>query len=85
MKIDEIRDISREILQESQKRLVGYDNYITNILRCLYANGHVLLEGNPGIAKTLAASTVLLTRKNLDTRRCQAFQRKLGWNGNLPH
>ncbi|MHA2249888.1 MAG: AAA family ATPase [Candidatus Kariarchaeaceae archaeon] len=58
MDINEIADINSQIIEETQKRLVGYDHYITIILMCLYSDGHVLLEGNPGIAKTLAASTV---------------------------
>lgn len=58
METKDIKDITNQIVTETQKRLVGYDKWILNILRCLYANGHVLLEGNPGIAKTLASSTL---------------------------
>ncbi|OLS27217.1 MAG: ATPase RavA [Candidatus Heimdallarchaeota archaeon LC_2] len=58
MEIEEIQTINKSIVKETRKRLVGFDNYIENIVMCLYADGHVLLEGNPGIAKTLAASTI---------------------------
>ncbi len=58
MEIEEIKTINHSIVKETRKRLVGFDNYIESIVMCLYADGHVLLEGNPGIAKTLAASTI---------------------------
>ena len=58
MEIKEIEEINRKIIVETRKRLVGFDTYIQNILLSLYADGHVLIEGNPGIAKTLAASTL---------------------------
>jgi len=58
MKPQQIKEITDSIIKEAEKRLVGYDTYIKKILVCLWANGHVLLEGNPGLAKTLAASTL---------------------------
>jgi MoxR-like ATPase len=56
--IEEIESISNTIIAETRKRLVGFDNYISSMIMALYADGHILLEGNPGIAKTLAASTL---------------------------
>lgn len=61
MKIHEVKEITENIISETRKRLVGFDGYIKSILRCLYADGHVLLEGVPGIAKTLAARTLAET------------------------
>jgi len=58
MNPQQIKEITDSIIKETGKRLVGYDTYIKKILVCLWANGHVLLEGNPGLAKTLAASTL---------------------------
>ncbi len=58
MEYKEIQNITNKIIEQTHTRLVGYDYYIKAILRCLYADGHVLLEGNPGIAKTLAARTL---------------------------
>lgn len=58
MEIEEIKTINQSIVKETRKRLVGFDTYIESIVMCLYADGHVLLEGNPGIAKTLASSTI---------------------------
>ncbi len=56
--VEKIQDINERIVKETRKRLLGYDRYISIILMCLYSDGHILLEGNPGIAKTLAASTL---------------------------
>lgn len=58
MEFKEIQQLTNSFVEEAKKRLVGYENYSKVILKCLYANGHILLEGNPGIAKTLAASTL---------------------------
>lgn len=49
---------------ELQKVIVGQDQLIDYLLVALLANGHVLLEGVPGIAKTLA---VKLLAKAVDT------------------
>ncbi len=43
---------------ESAKVLVGQDEVFEQIVIALLARGHVLLEGVPGTAKTLAAKTV---------------------------
>lgn len=43
---------------EAGKRLVGQENLIDDILTAFIAGGHVLLEGVPGLAKTLAIKTV---------------------------
>ena len=39
------------------KKVVGQDALIGQILMCFIANGHVLIEGSPGLAKTLIAKT----------------------------
>ena len=49
-------DIS-QIRREVAKRVVGQENVIDGILTALIAGGHVLLEGGPGLAKTLAVKT----------------------------
>jgi len=52
---------SRAIIQscraEMGKRIVGQQNLIDGILTGFIAGGHVLLEGVPGLAKTLAVKT----------------------------
>ncbi len=41
-----------------KKVIVGQDQAIERLLTCLLARGHVLLEGVPGVAKTLASETL---------------------------
>ena len=38
--------------------VVGQDKVVDGLLRALLANGHVLVEGIPGIAKTLVIKTL---------------------------
>ncbi|HLW40135.1 MAG TPA: MoxR family ATPase [Brumimicrobium sp.] len=44
--------------KEMSKVIVGQDKMLTRLLIALFANGHVLLEGVPGLAKTLAIKTL---------------------------
>jgi MoxR-like ATPase len=46
------------ITMEMHKVIVGQKNLIDNLLIGLLANGHILLEGVPGLAKTLAINTL---------------------------
>lgn len=46
------------IRQEMGKVIVGQKNLIDKLLIALLADGHVLLEGVPGLAKTLAVTTL---------------------------
>jgi MoxR-like ATPase len=46
-----VTNIKREI----HKVIVGQDDTIELLLAAIFANGHVLLEGVPGIAKTMTA------------------------------
>ena len=45
-------------LFEIKKVIVGQDRTIERLLVCLLARGHCLLEGVPGVAKTLAVETL---------------------------
>src|SRR5207237_9144343 len=40
------------------KVVVGQDHMVERLFVCLLARGHCLLEGAPGLAKTLAAETL---------------------------
>ena len=51
----EIKTIVDQIVEEMNQRVVGLDFAIRNVLSCFFANGHVLLEGVPGIAKSMLA------------------------------
>ena len=44
----------RDIKDEISNAIVGQDVVVNSLVRGLVANGHVLMEGVPGIAKTLA-------------------------------
>jgi len=56
--VQETKDIYEKIMEEMKKRIVGNDNVIELMFASLLSGGHVLLEGVPGIAKTLMASTL---------------------------
>jgi len=46
------------ILEQVARRIVGQDPLVERLLICLLTGGHVLLEGVPGLAKTLAVRTL---------------------------
>ncbi|MBD0277601.1 MAG: magnesium chelatase, partial [Flavisolibacter sp.] len=43
------------VREQIQKIIVGQDEMVKLIITALLADGHVLLEGVPGVAKTLTA------------------------------
>lgn len=47
-----------KIREEFQKVIVGQDNLLNKMLSALMSGGHLLLEGVPGLAKTLAIKTL---------------------------
>jgi MoxR-like ATPase len=49
------------ILDELGKIIVGQEEVIEEIMICLFSRGHVMLEGVPGLAKTLMISTLART------------------------
>ncbi|MFP4055439.1 MAG: AAA family ATPase [Candidatus Brocadiia bacterium] len=51
-RLEEFRARFRSLRDEIQKAIVGYDELITDTLCALFSQGHVLLEGVPGIGKT---------------------------------
>ena len=55
---NEIVNIVENCRKEAAKRLIGQENLIDDILTAFIAGGHVLLEGVPGLAKTLTIKTV---------------------------
>ncbi|MFF3865416.1 AAA family ATPase [Micromonospora sp. NPDC020750] len=48
----------QQTLFEVKRVIVGQDRLVERLLTALLANGHCLLEGVPGVAKTLAAHTL---------------------------
>ncbi len=65
------RSVSERILKEAGKVVVGKTNVLRYILISMYVGGHILLEGVPGVAKTLIAKTIART-VNLSYSRIQA-------------
>lgn len=53
--INAVRKIAYEIMNEVNKAIVGKNQILEDILIALLCNGHVLLEGVPGVAKTYMA------------------------------
>ena len=58
------------VVEEIGKRIVGQKAVIEQVLVCLLARGHCLLEGAPGLAKTKAVTT-LAAAIHCDERRIQ--------------
>lgn len=46
------------LLESVQSKIIGQHHLIQNMLVCLLADGHILIEGMPGLAKTRAAKAV---------------------------
>lgn len=59
-----------EVIQEVKKVVVGQDRMVNRLLIGLFTNGHILLEGVPGLAKTLTVNT-LAKVLHLDFKRIQ--------------
>lgn len=53
-----IMSIFREVISYASRILVERENEVKLILAALLARGHILLEGVPGVAKTLTAKTI---------------------------
>src|ERR1700710_3273985 len=70
------RDVERETLplkrveSELRRVIVGQDYLLDRLLVGLLARGHVLIEGVPGLAKTLAVKTLAQTM-SIDFQRIQ--------------
>lgn len=70
MTLDEVRALAHSIRSEVAKAIVGQEEIIEHLLIALLAEGHVLLEGPPGTAKTLMAQCFAATL-GLDFGRIQ--------------
>jgi MoxR-like ATPase len=59
--IAQFHPTTQAIRQQLKKVIVGQDYMIDRLLLGLYCNGHVLLEGVPGLAKTLTIKSLART------------------------
>ncbi len=66
----EHQDKIKKVIAEVGKVVVGQDYMLNRLLVGLFTNGHILLEGVPGLAKTLTVST-LAQVLHLDFQRIQ--------------
>jgi len=59
-----------EVREQIGRVIVGHDEIVHGVLTCLFVGGHCLLEGVPGLGKTLLVRTLAQTL-NLDFSRIQ--------------
>lgn len=68
--LERLKEAHASVLNELSKVIVGQHEVIEQIMIAIFARGHCLLEGVPGLAKTLMVSTLARTL-NLDFNRIQ--------------
>ena len=64
------REQFQGVKEEIHKSIVGHDEIVDGVLICLFVGGHALLEGVPGLGKTLLVRT-LAESLSLDFNRIQ--------------
>ena len=63
---DCFRDVFDRIRSEVGRMMVGQDDVVEGVLAAVFAGGHVLLEGVPGLGKTMLVRSL---GEALDPRR----------------
>jgi len=66
----EVKSLMERILYEVKKVVVGQDHFLERVLVAILAEGHLLVEGMPGLAKTLTVKTLANTIRG-DFKRIQ--------------
>ena len=56
-----VRGLMERILYEIKRVVVGQDHFLERVLVAILAQGHLLVEGVPGLAKTLTVKTLART------------------------
>ena len=67
---DALGKIYRQITAEIGKVIIGQEDVVKSVLISIFSNGHCLLVGVPGLAKTLLVQTVAQVL-DLDFKRIQ--------------
>ncbi|MBW6516054.1 MAG: MoxR family ATPase [Candidatus Cloacimonetes bacterium] len=68
--LEKLKTDKEKILQELRKAIIGQDKVIEEVMIALFAKGHCLVEGVPGLAKTMLISS-LAKALNLKFSRIQ--------------
>ena len=55
LEMTELRQSLEKVKAEIGKVIVGQESMIEHLLAALLSNGHVIIEGVPGVAKTITA------------------------------
>jgi MoxR-like ATPase len=55
---DALKDVTRDLKKEIAKVIVGQEEVVEGVLMSIFCNGHSLLVGVPGLAKTLLIQTI---------------------------
>ncbi len=69
-RVDEFQNRYNSLREQVGKVIVGHDEIVHGVLTCMFVGGHCLLEGVPGLGKTLLVRT-LSTALDLDFSRIQ--------------
>jgi MoxR-like ATPase len=69
-RVNEFRQSYNRLMAEIGKVIVGHTEIVHGVLTCLFVGGHALLEGVPGLGKTMLIRT-LSTALDLDFNRVQ--------------
>jgi len=59
--MDQAATLMERVLYEVKKTVVGQDHFLERVLVAMLAGGHLLVEGVPGLAKTLTVKTLAAT------------------------
>src|SRR5215207_5873305 len=58
---NEVASLMESVLYEVKRIVVGQDHFLERVLVAMLAQGHLLVEGVPGLAKTLTVNTLAKT------------------------
>ncbi len=64
----EVTTLMERVLYEVKKVVVGQDHFLERVLVAMLAQGHLLVEGVPGLAKTLTVKTLARTVRGVFRR-----------------
>ncbi|HET6492678.1 MAG TPA: AAA family ATPase, partial [Burkholderiales bacterium] len=59
----DVRNLMERMLYEIKRVVVGQDHFLERVMVAMLAQGHLLVEGVPGLAKTLTVKTLALTMR----------------------